>query len=109
MKKIIIGSLVLAMPLIAAAKTITELFDQVKTLLDAFIPVLMMIAVAIFLYGVVRYIFSAGDEEARKTSKNYIIYGLIGLFVMVAFWGIIELVRSTFSLGETPIAPPKIR
>ena len=69
-----------------------------------------MLAFAAFLWGVVKYIFAAGDEEKRKEAKGIIFYGILGMFVLVAFWGIILIVTSTFdiSTGGT-IVPVKIQ
>lgn len=105
MKKIIIGALALATPFMALAAgtalggTFTSIVQDARNILNTLIPVLMMVAVVVFLWGVVKYITSSGDEEKRKSAKGYIIYGLIGIFVMVALWGIVTVVASTLGLG----------
>lgn len=100
MKKIIISSLALAMPLMAAAADLRSILLTVRDLVNTIIPLFMVVAVAVFLWGIIRYITSAGDEEKQKAARGYIIYGLIGIFVMVAFWGIITILTNT--LGITP-------
>ncbi|MDP3051995.1 MAG: hypothetical protein Q8N42_00645 [bacterium] len=101
MKKFVISSLALAFPLMAAAQTTLEnIVATIRGLVDTIIPLFMVIAVAIFLWGIVKYITAAGDEEKAKDARGYIIYGLIGLFVMVAFWGIIRVVASTFGVQQ---------
>ncbi len=100
MKKIITGTIVLAAPFVAMAATLTDILGTIRSLANSIIPLFMVIAVAVFLWGIIKYITSSGDEEKAKAAKGYIIYGLIGLFVMVAFWGIIQVVASTF--GVTP-------
>jgi len=87
-------------PLAAAAATLGDILGTIRSLVNTIIPLFMVVAVAVFLWGIVKYITSAGDEEKQKSARGYIIYGLIGLFVMVAFWGIIQVVASTF--GITP-------
>lgn len=98
MKKIIISGLALMAPLTAAAATLEDIIGTIRNLVDTIIPLFMVIAVAVFLWGIIRYITSAGDEEKQKAARGYIIYGLIGIFVMVAFWGIITVVASTFGI-----------
>jgi fumarate reductase subunit D len=98
MKKIIIVSFALATPFIAGAATIDSIITTISNLANTLIPLFMVFAVAVFLWGIVRYITSAGDEEKQKAARGYIIYGLIGIFVMVAFWGIIEVVANTFGV-----------
>ena len=98
MKKIIISTVVLAMPLMAAAANIQSIVGTIRSIVNSIVPLFMVIAVAVFLWGIIKYITAAGDEEKAKDARGYIIYGLIGIFVMVAFWGIIQVVASTFSL-----------
>ncbi len=107
MKKIIISGLALAMPLMAAAADLQSILYTIRSLVNTILPLFMVVAVAVFLWGIIRYITSAGDEEKQKAARGYIIYGLIGIFVMVAFWGIIQVVASTFGVttGGTIPAP----
>jgi len=63
-------------------------------------PVLITLAVAYFIWGVISFM-TAADEEKKKNGKSKIVNGLIGLFVIVSFWGIITLVRNTFSINGT--------
>jgi len=55
-----------------------------------------MIAVAIvfFIYGLVEFIGGANNEEKRKTGKQHIIWGIIGLFIMAAVWGIMSILNN---------------
>lgn len=106
MKKIIAAGLPLMLPLFAAAAaTFEDILDTVRSLVDSIIPLFMVVAVAIFLWGIVKYITASGDEEKAKSARGYIIYGLIGLFVMVAFWGIIKIVAETFDVGTGGTIP----
>ncbi|MBI5045462.1 MAG: hypothetical protein HZC14_00395 [Candidatus Niyogibacteria bacterium] len=87
----------------AASDTAAKgLISTVQNILNALIPLFMVIATVVFLWGVVRYITAAGDEEKVKEARNFIIYGLIGLFVMVSVWGLVGVLVSTFGVsGET--------
>ena len=68
----------------------------VEDILDPVIGVLIAVAVVLFLYGVIKYIVSGDDETKRKEAKNYIIYGIVGLFVMVSVWGLVGILTGTF-------------
>jgi len=65
------------------------------------------IAVIIFLWGVVSYITAGADEEKRATARSLMIYGIIGLFVMVSVWGLVAVLGRTFNVGQggTPLTP----
>lgn len=72
--------------------TIVPIFDQ------AIIPLLYAIAFIAFLIGIVRYFFFGG-EEAREKGKAFIVWGLVGFFVIFSIWGIVKLLLTSFNLG----------
>jgi len=87
---------------------------SVKAILNSFtnilasyiIPLLMALCVAAFLWGVVRFIAASGNPEERGKAKNFIIWGLIGLTVMVAFYGIVLILLRSFLGASGPPGPP---
>lgn len=94
-------------PFLAMATTITDVINQkIFPVLNTIIPLIIAIAVVIFLVGVVKYITAGGDEERRKEARNVMIYGIIGLFVMIAVWGLVNLLKDTLGLDTT--TPPAI-
>ena len=42
----------------------------------------------------------AGDEKGREEGKSRMIWGIIGLFVIVSMWGLVRFVGET--LGVDP-------
>lgn len=89
------------MPFAAMAAVSSDLGDIVttlKSLADAIVPLFMVLAVAVFLWGIVKYITAGGDAAKEQAARGFIIYGLIGIFVLVAFWGIIQIVANTFGI-----------
>jgi len=84
---------------IAHAQTVGSIVDTIIDFLDSIIPILFLIATIVFLWGIILFITSGGDEEKRKEGRQYIIFGLIGLFVMVAIWGIVEVLVDFFDFG----------
>ncbi|PIR69564.1 MAG: hypothetical protein COU47_02305 [Candidatus Niyogibacteria bacterium CG10_big_fil_rev_8_21_14_0_10_46_36] len=98
---------VLMLPFLAEAQTINTLLQDISDILNTVIPILMILATLIFLWGIITYITAAGDEEKLKSARTYIIWGLIGLFVMVAVWGLVQVLLNTFGVGTpgTPLGP----
>lgn len=105
MKKIISLGLVFgAAPLLAAAAvpgTFDYVLEKIVGYVNVIVPVLITVAIAYFIWGVIQFI-SSSEEEAKKNGRTKIINGLIGLFVIVAFWGIIALVKNTFGVQGGP-------
>lgn len=74
------------------------IINTLISLLNSIIPVLVALGVVYFVWGVVQY-FIADAEEAKKTGKDRIIYGIIGLAVIVSVWGLVNIVIKTFGIG----------
>lgn len=66
----------------------------------AIVPLIFTLAFLYFLWGMVMFIKGADDVKKREESKKFIYWGIIGLTVMVAVWGIVQIVTSTFGLGN---------
>ncbi|MBI2610199.1 hypothetical protein HYW53_03410 [Candidatus Giovannonibacteria bacterium] len=79
---------------VANAQTFKGAADNITNALESVIPILFLIATIVFLWGVVLYITAAGSEDKNKKGHKYIIWGLVGLFVMVAVWGLVRLITS---------------
>ena len=96
-------SFMMASPLLAYAANISDILGQIENVLSRVIPILMVLATVVFLWGVIRYITAAGDEDKLKEGRQFIIFGLVGLFVMVAVWGVVRALVSQFQLQNTNI------
>lgn len=105
MKKYIISSGVLAMlPAIAFAaldttRGIGKVVKLASDLISTLVPVVISLAVLFFLYGLAKYIWNVGDEKEK--GKDMMIWGIIGLFVMVSIWGLVNLLGETFGLNQS--------
>lgn len=67
--------------------------------------IILMFAVAliVFLWGVVQYVAKGGDDKAIETARMHVVYGLIGMFIMVSAFGLIRIVLGTFGISKTNI------
>jgi len=79
--------------------TLIGLLCRIGQILNAVVPVLIALAVVWFIFGVVTYLIG-NDEEAKKKGRNRIIYGIIGLAVIVGLWGLVNLLSNTFGLNN---------
>ena len=80
--------------------TLFGLLCRLGQLMNAVVPVLIALGVLYFVWGVVQYVI-ASDEEAKGAGKNRIIYGIIGLVVIIGLWGLVSVLRNTFALDNT--------
>jgi hypothetical protein len=87
----------------AQFKTLLDIAIWIKCIIGAvIIPGIFMLAFVIFLWGVIKFMRSS-DQKDKQDSKQFIIMGLIGLFVMVSVWGIIRILSVT--LGIQSVVP----
>ncbi len=106
MKKILaITSLaVLAVPLVSFA-AINNISDAgsfiINTINNVLVPVIFAIAFIVFLWGVFdTFILGANSEDTKKKGKSLMLWGLIGFFVMVSVWGLVNLLTGTVGFGN---------
>ncbi len=76
--------------------TFKDFICKAISVLNDVIPVLFLLATVIFLWGVIQFILAASNEKEREEKKQFIIYGLIGLFVIIAVWGLVNILLYTF-------------
>lgn len=55
---------------------------------------LMAVAVVVFVYYVIRYFIIS--TENRKEAGPYVMYSVIGFFVILSFWGLVNILLNTF-------------
>lgn len=87
---------------IAYAKTFDELiFDINRTILNPIIQFAFIIAFVFFLWGVMQYIRNANNPEKRKVGQDHMMWGIIGLVIMIGVYGIMNILISTFGLSRS--------
>ena len=72
----------------------------IGTFLGAIVPVLIALGVVYFIWGVVSYVI-ASDEEAKSAGRNRMIFGIIGLAVIIGMWGLVNILGNTFGTNGT--------
>ena len=79
--------------------TVTELVEGInRAIVYPLVILLTAIALLVFLWGVFRFVAGAGDEEARRVGKRTMLFGIIGLFIMLAAVGILNVFLGTFDI-----------
>ncbi len=71
----------------------------ISNIVQPLITLMFIVAVLVFVWGVVEMIMNASNEEARQTGTRHMMWGLIGLFIMFAVYGILNFLISTLKTG----------
>ena len=103
-KALAIASLTFALPLVSLA-AINNLSDAgsfiINTINNVLVPVLFALAFIVFLWGAFyTFIYGQGSDESKEKGKSLMLWGLIGFFVMVSIWGLVNLLTGTISFGN---------
>ncbi len=60
------------------------------------VPTIFALAFLAFIWGVINYfIIHGGEEGKREEGKQFILYGLIGMVVLLSVWSFVGLLLST--------------
>jgi heme/copper-type cytochrome/quinol oxidase subunit 4 len=64
------------------------------------VPIIFALAFIVFLWGVVNYYFLSGDDEGKRSEGHqFILWGIIGMVVLVSVWGLVNMLLSTLGLA----------
>ncbi|MFA6608748.1 MAG: hypothetical protein WCT07_02460 [Candidatus Paceibacterota bacterium] len=121
LRALIITSLI-TVPLIASAQGLNaeggliKISDLVDTFTGTVVrsvgTLLATMAMVAFFYGIVQFIWGTreGKPDVMTKGKNFMLWGLIALFVMFSVWGIVQYVQNIFGIqGANVISIPSIQ
>lgn len=79
------------------------IFNIIYLIDQVLVPLIFSIGFIVFLWGVFRFfIAGASDEKKREEGKKFMLYGLIGFFVMFSIWGIVNVFINTLGFNQAP-------
>jgi hypothetical protein len=83
--------------------TISAIIDKISThILNPLIVLLFALATVMFLWGVFQFIVHADDPEGRETGRRHVLWGVVGMFVMISVYAIIRITLSTVNVPVPP-------
>ena len=93
-----------ALPLVsfAAVANISDVGTFIiNTINNVIVPVLFAIAFIVFIWGVFKtFVLGAGSDESKEQGKSLMLWGLIGFFVMVSVWGLVNILTGSVTFGN---------
>lgn len=88
---LLILAVLVAVPAYAAPTFADVVNNSIVPFVDkGVVPLLYVIAFLFFVFGVMRYFFTGGEENRQK-AKDFIIWSLVGMVVIFGVWGIVNL------------------
>jgi len=83
---------------VAQAQNLGAVSDTAGAVLNIVSPVLVSFAVIFFLYGLAVYLLHGDSEEVRTKGKQFMVWGIIALFVIASMWGFVFVLINTFGV-----------
>lgn len=71
-----------------------------KEIINPLILLLFALALAYFLYGVLEFIGNSANDEKKTTGKTHMLWGIIGLTIMMGVWAILGVVLNTLNIKD---------
>lgn len=76
-----------------ASEGVDSLLNAVnKVVINPIIIFIFSLGVVLFLFGIVKYLLNPSDENIVKESKNHMLWGLLGMLIMISVFGIMNLI-----------------
>lgn len=80
-----------------------DLLDRIVVfVIDPAVKVIFTLGLFFFLWGLVQFLWNLKDGQASETGKSHMVYGLVGMLIMVSVYGIIALIMNTFGIDIGP-------
>lgn len=80
--------------------SVTELMRKIELLIiNPLVGVLFGAALLLFFWGGAQFIMNADSEEGRSTGKKHMVWGIIGMLIMVGAKGILAILGGTFGFS----------
>lgn len=71
----------------------------VREIVNPLILLLLGVASVIFVYGILEFIGAFGEgESTREKGRNHMIWGIVGLAIMIGVFGILRITLNLFGL-----------
>lgn len=75
--------------------TQTLINNILANIVNPLITLMVAVAILYFLWGVFQFVRNAESSEERKKGRMNMMWGALGLFIMIAAYGIVNLIIGT--------------
>ena len=90
--------------LAAVAPAAQKLIQNINgAIVNPLIVVLFAAALVAFVWGVRGYITNADNPEARALGAQQMLWGIVGMGIMLLSFTIVQIVISTFGIGSAKV------
>ena len=81
---------------VVAARSLLGRIEQ--AILFPLLTFMLSVALLMFLWGAYQFVQGADSDEGRATGKRHMLYGIIGMLVMLSALAILRIAAGTFGV-----------
>ncbi|MES2967001.1 MAG: hypothetical protein V4668_04390, partial [Patescibacteria group bacterium] len=105
--------IIIALPVVTAAQGIRQgettgsaigsfMNNILGFITSVVLPFILAIGFLVFVWGIFKYFILGGaNDEAKESGKSLIMYAIGGFVVILAFWGIVNIISNGLGLEDT--------
>ena|SRR3989338_2915109 len=83
--------------------TLKSLMSKIiQLIVNPLIILMFALALAYFTFGVVVFLANKDDETKRTAGKQHMIWGVVGMFIMISVFGIMRLIVNSLGITNLP-------
>lgn len=93
-------SLAVFLPIVTlgAGASLKTLISDLTSYMNDAIVIIVGFCIVVFVWNIFRYFFSKDADHVE--AGKYVMYAVIGFFVMFSIWGLVAILRNTFKLDS---------
>ena len=89
----------IAADFVLAGSNFSGILGQARNIIYIVIPMVYVVAFICFFWGLAKFILSADNKEEIKKGKDYMIWGILVIFVLLSYQAIIRLIATDLEVG----------
>ena len=67
-------------------------------ILQPLIWLMVVVAFLVFLWGIFQFIIHSDNDEKRKEGSKHMLWGIVGMVIMVSAYGIVAILKGTLGV-----------
>jgi uncharacterized membrane protein len=64
-------------------------------IINPIVMFMLALALVVFVFGILEMLSKGADAEAHSKGKTHMVAGVVGMFIMISAWGIINIIANT--------------